>query len=127
MKICTKNFLLASFCWWICQVDAGQWLLIGGYKGAEGQTGTSSLGDVELLTLTQENKFGVKGNWCQRNLANTPIPLDGATVDWVDAFHFISSQEGNSSFTSSHHSTTFKRALVCGGADKQYKIQKTCR
>ena len=101
-------------------------MLIGGYAGVEGQAGTTALGKVEMLTLDQEDKFGVKTDWCQRSLSDAPTALDLATVDWVDTFDFVSKHLGNKSFTSGHHTTTFGRALVCGGANRDYDIQKKC-
>ena len=71
-------------------VNAGKWMLIGGYAGVEGQAGSTALGDVEMLTLEQEDKFGVKSEWCQRSLSDAPTALHLATVDWVDAFQYVS-------------------------------------
>ena len=126
MKIYFGLLLFHLFCFLPFSVNAGKWMLIGGYDGVEGQAGSTAIGDVEMLTLEQEDKFGVKTQWCQKSLSDAPTALDLATVDWVDAFEFVSKHLGNKSFTSGHHTITFVRALVCGGANKDYDIQKKC-
>ena len=44
----------------------------------------------------------------------------------VDTWKFLSSQLGNSSFSSAHHSTAWSRVMVCGGADQQYTVSRQC-
>ena len=111
----------------MCHVNAGRWMLMGGYKGVEGDAGTSSLDDVELLTLDDEEKFKNESSWCQRNLTSSAFSLDGATIDMIDEFAFVAKHADNPAFTSPHHSIIFQRALVCGGADTGYSITSNCR
>ena len=93
----------------------------------EGDDGTSVRDEVELITLTNPEKFSYKSNWCQRNFPPSEVSLDGATVDMIDTFKYMEGLEDDSKFSSSHNSVIFERILVCGGADKQYIITSMCR
>ena len=52
------------------------WLLLGGYTGVEGQEGTETINNVELLSLTGTN-------WCQLELEPAVVRLEGSTMDWI--------------------------------------------
>ena len=96
--------------------------MLGGYKGFEGEPGTSALNEVELITLKETDKFSHNSYWCQRNLSSSEESFDGATIDLIDAFQYIEALEGDSSFSSAHNSFIFERVLICGGADSVYMI-----
>ena len=101
--------------------------MLGGYKGFEGDDGTSVRDEVELITLTNPEKFSNKSHWCQRSLPPSEVSLDGATVDMIDTFKYMEGLEDDSKFSSAHNSFIFERILVCGGADNQYRITSMCR
>ena len=100
---------------------------MGGYKGFEGDDGTSVLDEVELITLSNPEKFSNKSHCCQRSLPPSEVSLDGATVDMIDTFKYMEGLEDDSKFSSAHNSVIFERILVCGGADNQYRITSMCR
>ena len=98
---------------------------MGGFEGVEDKEG-QVVEDVQMLTLEQESKFDTRNSWCQTALNSLPHPLESATVEWVDTFNWVASNLGNSSFSSSHPSTLYERALVCGGASSNYVSQHAC-
>ena len=108
-------------------VRCGRWLVVGGYQGVEGDEGTSSVGDVELLSLEDESMFNNESSWCQANLSSSSFALDGATIDMINVFSFVAGHADDPAFSSPHSSSVFERALVCGGADEQYAITNKCR
>ena len=81
---------------------------MGGYKGFEGDDGTSVRDEVELITLTNPEKFSYKSNWCQRSFPPSEVSLDGATVDMIDTFNYMEGLEDDSKFSSAHNSVTFE-------------------
>ena len=107
-------------------VGAGRWMLFGGYVNVEGEADVSALDSVERMTLDQENNYGDKTRWCFQERASMPRALDGATVSSVDTWKFLSSQLGNSSFSSAHYTSAWARVLVCGGAEADYSVSQEC-
>ena len=101
--------------------------MMGGYKGFEGEDGTSARDEVELITLTDADMFNNKSYWCQRSLSSSEESFDGATIDLIDTFNYNEGHEGHSDFSSAHNSLVFERVLVCGGADTEYRITNLCR
>ena len=87
------------------------WLLLGGYTGVEGQEGTETINNVELLSLTGTN-------WCQLELEPAVVRLEGSTMDWISMFDFLEGRVGDTNYTSPHSSMVFERILVCGGIDQ---------
>ena len=87
------------------------WLLLGGYTGVEGQEGTETINNVELLSLTGTN-------WCQLELEPAAVRLEGSTMDWISMFDFMEGRVGDTNYTSPHSSMVFERILVCGGIDQ---------
>ena len=65
MKI-LELFLLFSTC------ECERWLLLGGYTGFEGEDATAVRNEVELIELTDSDKFSKKTSWCQ-NAHNSVI------------------------------------------------------
>ena len=104
-----------------------QWMLFGGYKGFEGEEGTSVLNEMELLTLTKADKFNEESSWCQKSFSSSGNSFDGSTVDMINTFAYVGGLADQSQFSSAHNSLIFDRVLACGGADMQYKITNTCR
>ena len=92
------------------------WLLLGGYTGVEGQEGTESINNVELLS-----RLG--NNWCQLELEPALVKLEGSTMDWISMFDFMEDMVGNVNYTSPHSSMVFERILVCGGIDQERETQ----
>ena len=119
-------FTVFSLCF-ISNVHCGRWMLMGGYQGVEGENGTSSMDDVELLTLEDEQMYNYESAWCQRTLPSAAVSLDGATIDMINSFDYVESYIGDTAFTSPHNSHVFERAIVCGGADPRYNITAKCR
>ena len=107
-------------------VTGGRWMLFGGYINVEGDIDVTGLDNVTSVTLDWEAKYNEVSRWCFKERSALPSPLDGATVSLVDTWKFLSSQLGNSSFSSAHHSTAWARVMVCGGADQQYTVSRQC-
>ena len=93
------------------------WLLLGGYTGVEGEEGTETINNVELLSLTGTN-------WCQLELEAAVVRLEGSTMDWISMFDFMEGMVGNTNYTSPHSSMVFERILVCGGIDQGERERK---
>ena len=100
---------------------------MGGYKGFQGDYGTSVRDEVKLITLTNPEKFSNKSHWCQRSLPPSEVSIDGATVDMIDTFKYMEGLEDDSKCSSGHNSVIIERIIVCGGAAKEYKITSMCR
>ena len=83
----------------------------------EGEEGTTSIDNVELLSLTGDN-------WCQLQLPPAAVKLEGSTMDWISMFDFMESQVGNVNYSSPHSSMVFERILVCGGIDQEQRQHK---
>ena len=107
-------------------VGGGRWMLFGGYVNVEGGPDTTALDSVQGVTLDNENEYDVKAGWCFQERASMPRALDGATVSSVNTWEFLSSQLGNSSFSSAHYSSSWARVLVCGGAERDYTVSGQC-
>ena len=107
-------------------VGGGRWMLFGGYVNVEGETDVTALDTVEHMTLDQETQYSDKTRWCFQERARLPRALDGATVSSVNTWEFLSSQLGNSSFSSAHHTSAWSRVLVCGGAELDYTVSQQC-
>ena len=107
-------------------VDGSRWILLGGSTGSESQPDKSTSDIVSLVTLEQDSQYVDPTKWCSKNLASLPMELDGSAASWVDTRSFLASQLGNSSFSTAHHTTAFAGGLVCGGADREYRISRAC-
>ena len=83
-----------------------------------------SLKSAERVTLANENNKADLDEWCQRNLSNIPVSVDGGIVAMVKMHSFITSNLGNDDFTSPHNSVIFDKILLCGGANTGYNISK---
>ena len=83
-----------------------------------------ALSTVELLILDND-QFKSTSAWCQRNMSDAPLPLDGATINIVDTFNYYNNM--GDKFSGAHHSVQFHQVIVCGGADDKYVIQNKCR
>ena len=118
-------FLLILLLFLNC-VTGGRWMLMGGYSGVEGDSGTSSIGEVELLTLNNEERFNNDSSWCQKNLTSSSLSLDGATINMINEFEFVRKNAYDPRFTGPHYSIVFQRALVCGGGNSEYSITNNC-
>ena len=108
------------------RVDGSRWILLGGYTGSESQPDTKPSDIVDLLTLEQQSQYADPTKWCSKSLASLPLELDGSSASWVETGKFLASQLGNSSFSTAHHTTGFTGLLLCGGADREFKISRQC-
>ena len=107
--------------------EAGKrWMMFGGYTRVEGGPDTRSLDTVDTVTLDQESSFAVSEKWCDKSQTPLPRTLDGATAAWVDSWKFSDHMLGNASYSSAHYTTSWTRALVCGGGDHVYNVSRGC-
>ena len=97
------------------------WLLMGGYTGVEGEDGTSSMDNVEILQLKHlQSQYKTGQQWCQARLPPALFKLEGATIEWVSMMdHLENMLATNPTYTSPHSLVIWEKILVCGGADQE--------
>jgi len=107
---------------------AKNWLLMGGYTGVEGEDGTSSMDNVEILQLKHpQSQYKTGQQWCQARLPPALFKLEGATMEWVSMMdHMENMLATNPTYTSPHSLVIWEKILVCGGADQNYTVSKQC-
>ena len=93
---------------------------MGGYTGVEGEDGTTSMDNVEILQLKHpQSQYKNGGQWCQTQLPPAPFKLEGATMEWVSMMdHMEDMLTSNPTYTSPHSLVIWEKILVCGGADQ---------
>ena len=81
---------------------------------------------MEILDIEDEGNNNNISYWCQKELKDMPVSLDGAVIAMINMHSFVHSHIGDSTFTSAHNSLIHDKALLCGGANTGYNISNEC-
>merc|ERR1711963_553038 len=108
-------------------INAKDWLLMGGFRGVEGEVDTSAVDNVEILSLSNQAQYKSTDKWCQVQLPPADVKLEGATMTRVSMFNHMENMLANdNTYTSPHSSVIWEKILLCGGAQQDYDVSKSC-